>query len=202
MLDLFTREIVGWAINSHMQKSLVHDALKMAEFKNGFSEKRKVNGLIFHSDKGSQYATHDTRNYLQRMGYRQSMSGKGNCYDNAPMESFWHSLKVEEMHGRGFETREEAKRCVFGYIEGFYNTTRMHSSLNWQSPRAFRRAFEAQHLEATMPASAGFESTIIFNRKPSLSGEDMTESMSANQRNILRSMSAEMSATQASRISL
>jgi putative transposase len=140
MLDLFTREIVGWAIDSHMRKSLVHDALKMAEFRNEFSEKRGVNGLIFHSDKGSQYAAHETRNHLQKMGYRQSMSGRGNCFDNAPMESFWHSLKVEETHGRGFQTREEAKRCVFGYIEGFYNTTRMHSSINWQSPREFRRA--------------------------------------------------------------
>ena len=185
-----------------MRKSLVHDALKMAEFRNGFTQKTGVGGLIFHSDKGSQYAAHETRNYLQRMGYRQSMSGRGNCYDNAPMESFWHSLKVEETHGRGFETREEAKRCVFGYIEGFYNTTRMHSSINWQSPRAFRSAFEAQRLEATMAASAGSENIPIFNREPSLPGEDMAESMSANQRNILRSMSAEMYATQAPRISL
>ena len=202
MLDLFTREIVGWAIDSHMRKSLVHDALKMAEFRNGFTRKAGVGGLIFHSDKGSQYAAHDTRNYLQQMGYRQSMSGKGNCYDNAPMESFWHSLKVEETHGRGFETREEAKRCVFGYIEGFYNTTRMHSSINWRSPRAFRRAFEVQRLEATTAASTACENITIFNREPSLPGEDMAESMSANQRNILRSMSAEMSATQAPRISL
>ena len=130
------------------------------------------------------------------------MSGKGTCYDNAPMESFWHSLKVEETHGRGFETFDVAKRCVFGYIEGFYNITRMHSSLSWQSPRAFRRAFEAQRLKATMAANAEFESITIFNREPSPSGEDITESMSANQRNILRSMSAEMSATQAPRISL
>ena len=88
MLDLFTREIVGWAIDSHMRKSLVHDALKMAEFRNGFTPKSGVDGLIFHSDKGSQYAAHETRNYLQMMGYRQSMSGKSNCKDCAPMESF------------------------------------------------------------------------------------------------------------------
>lgn len=144
VLDLFTREIVGWAIDSHMRQHLVHDAIRMAEFRNGFSEKRSVNGLIFHSDKGSQYAAHATRAHLLAMGYRQSMSGTGNCFDNAPMESFWHSLKVEETHGRGFTTREEAKRCVFAYIEGFYNTTRMHSSLGWQSPRAFRRAFDQQ----------------------------------------------------------
>ena len=173
LLDLFTREIVGWAINSHMRKSLVHDALKMAEFRNGFSEKRRVNGLIFHSDKGSQYAAHETRNHLQKMGYRQSMNGTGNWCAFAPMESFWHSLKVEETHGRGCETREEARRCVFGYIEGFYNTTRMHSSLNWQSPREFRRAFEVTRRDATAATSAlsaTIKNDIIFNRKPRLTG--------------------------------
>ena len=76
------------------------------------------------------------------MGYRQSMSGKGNCFDNAPMASFWHSLKIEQTHGRGFKTREEARCCVFGYVEGFYNTTRLHSALGWRSPRDYRRAFE------------------------------------------------------------
>ena len=141
MLDVFTREIVGWAIDSHMRKSLVHDALKMAEFRNGIAPKIGVDGLIFNSDKGGQYAAHETRNHLQKMGYRQLMSGKGNCKDCAPTESFWHSLKVEETNGRGFETREEAERCVFGYLEGFYNTTRMHSAINWQSPREFRRTF-------------------------------------------------------------
>ena len=144
VLDLFTREIVGWAINSHMRQSLVMEAIRMAEFRNGFSVKRAVKGLIFHSDKGSQYAAHETREHLRSMGYRQSMSGTGNCFDNAPMESFWHSLKVEETHGRGFATRDEAKRCVFAYIEGFYNTRRMHSSIGWQWPRAFRAAFERE----------------------------------------------------------
>ena len=205
MLDLFTREIVGWAIDSHMRKSLIHDALKMAEFRNGFSEKRGVNGLIFHSDKGSQYAARETRNHLQKMGYWQSMSGKGNCFDNAPMESFWHSLKVEETHGRGFETREEARRCVFGYIEGFYNTTRMHSSINWQSPREFRRAFELRRRHATFEitkTNTTIKNDIIFNRKPSPQGEGMAESMSANQAHHLRSMNTAMPAKQAPRISL
>ena len=118
------------------------------------------------------------------------------------MESFWHSLKVEETRGRGFKNFDVAKRCMSGYIEGFYNTTRMHSSINWQSPRALRRAFEAQRLAATTAASAGSENMPIFYREPSPPGEDITESMSANQQNISRSMSAEKSATQASRISL
>jgi hypothetical protein len=109
------------------------------------------------------------------------------------MESFWHSLEVEETHGRA---REEARRCVFGYIEGFYNTTRMHSSINWQSPREFRRAFEVTRRDvtaATDAPSATIKNDIIFNRKPRPKGEDMAESMSANQPNRLCSMSAEMS---------
>ena len=82
------------------------------------------------------------------------MSGKGNWCAFAPMESFWHSLKVEETHGRGFETREQARRCVFVYIEGFYNTTRMHSSLDWQSPREFRAALErGEHTQSINPSA-------------------------------------------------
>ena len=142
VLDLFTREIKGLSVDSHMRTSLVMDALRMAEFRAGITQMRGAKGLIFHSDKGSQYASAELRAHLQKNDYRQSMSGTGNCYDNAPMESFWHSLKVEETHGRGFETREEARRCVFAYIEGFYNTTRMHSSINWMSPREFQRQFD------------------------------------------------------------
>ena len=76
------------------------------------------------------------------------MSGTGNCYDNAPMESFWHSMKVEETHGQDFATRAEAKHCVFGYIEGWYNTTRMHSSFGYQSPAQFERACNAELIES------------------------------------------------------
>ena len=76
------------------------------------------------------------------------MSGTGNCYDNAPMESFWHSMKVEETHGQDFATRAEARHCVFGYIEGWYNTTQMHSSLGYQSPAQFERECEAKLIEA------------------------------------------------------
>ena len=139
------------------------------------------------------------------MGYRQSMNGKGNCFDPVPMESFRRRPKVEETHGRGCETREEAKRCVFGYIAGVYNTTRMHSSLNWQSPREFRRAFEVTRQDATAATatpSATIKNDIIFNRKPRPQCEDRAESMSANQPNRLCSMSAEMSPKQAPRISL
>ena len=135
VLDLFTRRIVGWSMAPHMTSALVLAALDMA-----YTKRSPQHGLIFHSDRGSQYASLLTRQWLTQQGIRQSMSGTGNCYDNAPMESFWHSLKVEETHGQHFATRDEAKHSVFAYIEGWYNTTRMHSSLGYQSPAQFERA--------------------------------------------------------------
>ena len=143
VLDLFTRKIVGLSMALHMTRELVLDALRMA-----YAVRRPLPGLIFHSDRGCQYASHEVRAWLIAHAIRQSMSGTGNCYDNAPMESFWHSMKVEETHGLDFATRDEAKRCVFGYIEGWYNTIRMHSSLNYLSPTAFERECHAQSLNA------------------------------------------------------
>ena len=105
-------------------------------------------GLIFHSDRGSQYASADVRKWLLKKAMRQSMSGTGNCFDNAPMESFWHSLKVEETHGQDFATRDQAKQCVFAYIEGWYNTTRMHSSLGYKSPTQFERDCVTESIKA------------------------------------------------------
>jgi transposase InsO family protein len=142
VLDLFTRRIVGWAIEAHMTRDLVLDALQMA-----YATRKPGPGLIFHSDRGCQYASHEVRHWLTANGMRQSMSGTGNCYDNAPMESFWHSMKVEETHGQDFATRAEAKHCVFGYIEGWYNTTRMHSSLGYQSPAQFEHSRNAELIE-------------------------------------------------------
>ena len=143
VLDLFTRRIVGWAMAEHMTRELVLDALRMAN-----KVRKPPPGLIFHSDRGSQYASHEVRAWLTTETMRQSMSGTGNCYDNAPMESFWHSLKVEETHGQSFATRAEATHSVFGYIEGWYNTTRLHSSLGYKSPAQFERACEAKLIEA------------------------------------------------------
>ena len=105
-------------------------------------------GLIFHSDRGSQYASAEVRKWLIQKAMRQSMSGTGNCFDNAPMESFWHALKVEETHGQDFATRAQAKHCVFAYIEGWYNTTRMHSSLGYKSPAQFERYCDTQSIKA------------------------------------------------------
>jgi transposase InsO family protein len=103
VLDLYTRRIVGWAIAEHMTRQLVLDALRMA-----IVRRRPAPGLIFHSDRGSQYASEEVRTWLMHHAMLQSMSGTGNCYDNAPMESFWHSLKVEETHGQDFATRAES----------------------------------------------------------------------------------------------
>ena len=143
VLDLFTRRIVGWAIAGHMTRQLVLDALQMAH-----GVRKPGRGLIFHSDRGSQYASADVRKWLLKKAMRQSMSGTGNCFDNAPMESFWHSLKVEETHGQDFATRDQAKHCVFAYIEGWYNTTRMHSSLGYKSPTQFERDCVTESIKA------------------------------------------------------
>jgi transposase InsO family protein len=142
VLDLFTRRIVGWAIAGHMTRQLVLDALQMAH-----KVRTPGHGLIFHSDRGSQYASAEVRKWLLQKAMRQSMSGTGNCYDNAPMESFWHSLKVEETHGQDFATRAQAKHCVFAYIEGWYNTTRMHSSLGYKSPAQFERDCDTKSIK-------------------------------------------------------
>lgn len=144
VLDLYTRRIVGWAIAEHMTRQLVLDALRMA-----IVRRRPAPGLIFHSDRGSQYASEEVRTWLMHHAMLQSMSGTGNCYDKAPMESFWHSLKVEETHGQDFATRAEAKHCVFGYIEGWYNTVRMHSSLGYKSPAQFERDCHTKSIKAT-----------------------------------------------------
>ena len=138
---------IGWAMGSRMTQQLVVDALRMAWFR---KHPGKHTGLVFHSDRGSQYASLAFRNVLKDYGMVQSMSGTGNCYDNAPtgwpkaMESFWHSLKVEEVHGRNYATREEATRAIVTYVEAFYNCERRHSSIDYLSPRQFEKQFYEQ----------------------------------------------------------
>ena len=143
VLDLFNREIVGWAMKERLTRDLVMDALTMAWFR-----KRPAPGLIHHSDRGSQYCSHDFQERLSKYGMLASMSGAGNCFDNAPMESFWHSLKVERVHDAGYETRAQAKQDVFSYIEMFYNIERRHSSLGYLSPRAFENRYWSEQNEA------------------------------------------------------
>lgn len=109
---------------------------------------RMTKGLIHHSDRGSQYASEDYRQALMSMGITASMSRRGNCYDNAVIESFWHSLKNELVHRRHFSSRAEATLMIFDYIESFYNRVRLHSSLSYISPEAFEAAHAAKPQEA------------------------------------------------------
>src|SRR5207253_1683348 len=115
VMDLYSRRIVGWAMADHLRADLPLAALKMA-----ISGQRPGAGLIHHSDRGVQYASADYRKVMQSAGFRASMSRKADCYDNAPMESFFHTLKTELVHHRHYATRAEAKRDIFAYIEGFY----------------------------------------------------------------------------------
>ena len=129
VMDLYTRRIVGWAMAHHLRADLPLAALRMA-----ISAQRPSAGLIHHSDRGVQYASTDYRKLMQSAGLRASMSRKGDCYDNAPMESFFHTLKTELVHHRHYATRAEATRDIFAYIEGFYNRTRRHSAIGYISP--------------------------------------------------------------------
>ena len=129
VMDLYSRRIVGWAMRDHLRTELPLAALRMA-----FSAQRSGAGLIHHSDRGVQYASHDYRAALAADGITASMSRKGNCYDNAPMESFFHTLKTERVHHRQYATRAEAQRDIFAYIEGFYNRTRRHSAIGYITP--------------------------------------------------------------------
>lgn len=132
--DMATRGIVGWAMADHLRASLCQDALLMA-----IRQYRPEVGLIFHSDRGVQYAETMYRAILQRHGIRQSMSRCGNCLDNAPMESFFASLKIEMVHGAVFPTRDAAKAALFDYIEVFYNRRRLHSAIGYRTPSEARR---------------------------------------------------------------
>ena len=129
VLDLATRKIVGWAMRDHMRVELPLSALLMA-----VQRQRPEPGIICHSDRGSQYAAEIYRQHLTAVGARASMSRKGCCYDNAPMESFFHTLKVELVHQRQWATREEAKRDLFAYIETYYNRARIHSAIGYMTP--------------------------------------------------------------------
>jgi len=129
IIDVFSRRIIGWAMDDNMRKELALSALEMA-----VTSRRPDSGLIHHSDRGSQYASKDYRKALKSQDIDCSMSGKGNCYDNAMKESFFHTLKVECVHGEVFETRKQAKSVIFEYIEAFYNRSRIHSGLGYSTP--------------------------------------------------------------------
>jgi putative transposase len=133
--DLYSRRVVGWAMAEHMESRLVVDALEMAI-------KRRLPGeeLLAHSDRGSQYASEHYQRLLVKHGITCSMSRKGDCWDNAPMESFFASLKKELVHDADFATRAEARAALFEYIEVFYNGQRRHSSLGYVSPAEYEQS--------------------------------------------------------------
>jgi putative transposase len=133
-VDLFSRAIVGYAQEEHMRTSLVTAALQRALWR-----RRPSPGLMIHSDRGSQYASVEFRAMLLDHGMVQSMSRRGNCYDNAVGESIFHTLKVEMVHEEDFRTRREAKEKIIEYIEFYYNSIRLHSTLGYMSPMEFER---------------------------------------------------------------
>jgi len=137
VIDLHSRRIVGWAMRKRIDRFLVLAALDMA-----VRSRKPAPGLVFHSDRGSQYASADFRKELVKHGMIASMSGKGYCYDNAPAESWFASLKVECIDGVKYRSRAEARSCLFDYIEVFYNRQRLHSYLGYLSPLAFEQQYQ------------------------------------------------------------
>lgn len=129
VIDLCNREIIGWSFENNMKTQMVKSALKRALIKRGYPK-----GVIFHSDRGVQFACTEFREFLKVINFKQSMSRKGNCYDNAPTESFFRTFKTEEVYRKKYLNFEIAKRNIFDYIEVFYNRIRKHSRLAYLSP--------------------------------------------------------------------
>jgi putative transposase len=137
IIDLFSRQVVGWSMSERMTANLACDALNMAIFR-----RKRPKGVMVHSDRGSQYCSHAYRQLLQQHELLGSMSAKGCCYDNACAESFFHSLKVEAIHGEQFVTREAMRQTVFEYIETDYNPVRLHSANGFKSPIEYEANFK------------------------------------------------------------
>lgn len=138
VIDLFSRRVVGWSLRERMTSELVCEAMRMAVTTRGC-----VADVLCHFDRGSQYASDIFQLLLKSFGFTCSMSRKGNCWDNAVAESFFHSLKVEAVHGQTFRTRDEARAAIFDWLECFYNVSRRHSALGYLAPAEF----ELQQLE-------------------------------------------------------
>jgi len=139
VLDLFSRKVVGWEMSSFIDADLVERALRMALY-----QRQPAFGLLHHSDRGSQYASHQIRDILAANQIQVSMSRRADCYDNAVMESFFGTLKNEWVHHQKYQTRSQARTDIFSYIEGFYNPVRLHSSLGYLSPNEF----EAKYIQS------------------------------------------------------
>lgn len=132
VIDLYSRRVIGWSVNNRMTKKLVIDAMKMA-----IRNRKPTAGLIAHSDRGSQYCSNDYQKLLKKHKISPSMSNKGDCYDNACAESFFHSFKVEWIYGKKFIDRDDLRASVLEYIEIFYNRQRLHSYLGYKTPVEF-----------------------------------------------------------------
>jgi transposase InsO family protein len=141
--DLFTGEIVGYAMSERLKKSLVSESLFRS-----IAAKRPAKGLIHHSDRGSQYCSYEYVKLLRHFGMEVSMSGKGNCYDNAPMESFWGTLKQELVYHRRYQSRQEAIQDITEYIEIFYNRQRRQAKLGFLAPAVYKQKFYAEQTAA------------------------------------------------------
>jgi len=139
VIDLYSRRVVGWALGKRMTKQLVVDALLMAIWR-----RKPSAGLIFHSDRGSQYCSHKFQNLLKSYGICPSMSRKGDCWDNAVAESFFGTLKTEQIHGERYVTRDQARGDIIDYIEMFYNSMRIHSYLGYMSPMEWEKQWLLQ----------------------------------------------------------
>lgn len=136
--DLFNGEIVGYAMGERMTRNLISESLLRA-----IGMKRPARGLLHHSDRGSQYCSLEYRQLLDKLGMQVSMSGKGNCFDNAPMESFWGMLKQELIYQYHFRTRSEARQAIMEYIELFYNRQRIQAKLGFLSPVTYAQKYYA-----------------------------------------------------------
>jgi transposase InsO family protein len=143
MIDLFNRQIIGWQISTRIDQTLVNDALMAA-----LSARGKPSGVIVHTDRGSQYCAHSFKAILAKHGCLQSMSRKGNCWDNAVAESFFATFKKQTVFGKPIGTRQEVRQQVFEFIEIYYNRVRRHSANDWVTPVEFERLYH-QNLETT-----------------------------------------------------
>jgi len=143
ILDLYSRKVVGWSMSSRMNSQMVCDALTMAIW-----NRKPSRGLICHSDRGSQYASKKYRKLLEANGFLGSMSRKGDCWDNSVVESFFGSLKQERVHWENYQTRYEAQQDILDYIVMFYNSTRLHSTLDYCSPADYERNQEKLKIAA------------------------------------------------------
>ncbi len=162
VMDLFSRQIIGWSMSKRMTDELSRTALQMAVRKRLGSPLGPASKLMHHSDRGSQYTSDNYQQFLEGYEIKVSMSGTGNCYDNAPMESFFSLLKTELVHHERYMTRQEARTSIFDYIEVFYNRQRVHSAIGYQAPAAYEslwRNLEGQTGFSNRPLGGGYATT-------------------------------------------